>query len=516
MSARRWNKGQKEALDLMISGQNICLTGPGGVGKTELLKYYIEYCSHMNRKVLVTASTGIAATALSPDGKTVHHAFEIPSRLIGPDEDVNISDSLKDCDVVVIDEISMLRFDVFDAVARAYTKAKVPGKNKQLIVCGDMLQLPAVMTLDKLDKYIAELWGEEYLYSGGYPFLSKWWSKLNFRFVELKEIVRQDNKEFCEALNQIRYGNIEGLRWIKKKIDDRENQHRKVPEDAFSICAFHRDVEVENDRKINELVANGKIYRSKDGYIAYNINDSLRVVPRVLFLKIGTRVCSVVNKPGKFSNGSMGTVLKLNSDSVVVNFDDGGKQTVERHAFLFDVPWLEKEKNKKKLVMYGVDTYTQLPLIPAYALTIHRCQGQTVSEPVFIDAAKSWDDGQFYVALSRVKDVSQIYLKEYNERCVHASPYAVQFYENGGKFEPACLLQDYLDASSYITNVSGIPVILETNPDLSVYDENKRKRIEYLITRMKQSRGTAFSRGEIDKNKPEQSEDNKQGNEDNI
>ena len=140
------NKEQTKAFEVMTSGKNVFLTGNAGTGKSFLVKTFIEYSQKNGKNIMVTAPTGIAA--LNINGSTIHRAFKVPLEPIGPLTRISkITDALKNADIIIIDEISMVRFDVFSYIIRAIEKTcKVTKKAKQLIVVGDFFQLPPVLT----------------------------------------------------------------------------------------------------------------------------------------------------------------------------------------------------------------------------------------------------------------------------------------------------------------------------------------------------------------------------------
>ena len=195
------SKDQYNAYNQLISGKNIFLTGDAGTGKSFVLKLFISEMEKQNKKVIVCAPTGIAA--INIQGVTIHRCFQV-----SPEPQVikhiqKVPQVVQESDIIIIDEISMCRVDLFDFVVRTITKAEEKSlSRKQIVVVGDFFQLPPVTTDN--DREVLEKIYEHY--HKGYAFESTNWKDLDFQTVELKEVIRQKDPEFVHELNKARIG----------------------------------------------------------------------------------------------------------------------------------------------------------------------------------------------------------------------------------------------------------------------------------------------------------------------
>lgn len=380
---------QQEALGLMMAGHNVFLSGEAGTGKSYVLR---EFLSRTDRKVMVCAPTGIAAINVA--GSTLHRVFGIPIEPILPSRIAKSQETVEKADVIVIDEISMCRFDVFEFVANSIRKSENNTEPKQLIVVGDFLQLPPVLT-DKDRKVLEEGWGADVV-GDGFAFNAPSWKTFGFRTVVLNEVVRQQgNIDFVHNLNAIRRGNTAALEWFNKN-------HAVKMQPGITICPKNAQIERINSTETNKLKTKTKLFEAEiRGSVAPSDKptaDTLRVKPEM-------RVMTLVNDPeGVYQNGSLGTVQKINGDRVIVEFDEGGSAEIEPYKWSV----YSYEIKDDEVIKTEIGSITQLPLKPAYAVTIHKSQGQTY-DSVNIDPT-CFAPGQLYVALSRCKEIKHLHL----------------------------------------------------------------------------------------------------------
>lgn len=369
---------QRTAFDLMVSGQNCFITGGAGVGKSFLTNEFISHIKkNTEKKILVCAPTGIAAMNIG--GVTIHSLFNIPvKQTIFTRKDVDSrfhtyrslkSDKVKNpvfySDIIVIDEISMCRGDIFDMIMASIDGVianKHPGFKKkiQIILVGDFFQLPPVLTdntniaidgeYETIKISSREQYHNEYNNNEGYAFLSDRWAEKKFTTCFLNEVVRQDDKEFIEALNKLRFGSGD-ISWLLQKHSP------SIMDNAVWICGRNSEVEYINNleydkiKSVDEyLYSWGFCVADKDYYNKENelMLEASKIVNPELMLKKGCKVIITANKYDDkagdksnplYFNGMSGTVVFCGEDEIVVQLDperNGGlsrRVSVFRHEF---------------------------------------------------------------------------------------------------------------------------------------------------------------------------------------
>ena len=440
------NAQQRSFVTEAMSGKNIFLSGVAGTGKTYALMTAIELMKASGRNVLVTAPTGIAASLI--DGITVHRALGYkPDQIIDMKKmrvNSKAAGVLIDYDTIVVDEISMVRIDLFDALWQSVKKAgKKKKKPIQLIVSGDFAQLAPVMKRDSREYWmLCDIFGENI--GQGFAFLSRSWQECGFENLMLTEIFRQKNPYFIDVLAQLRYGM--DMPKVLSYLDGLHYASHPDP-NAVTLAATDKAVSRINKEKLDKLP---EIAVSLE---AFPVNDPTNphpqpAPPAPLVLKKGARVIFNVNevlpwnspkmKPSYY-NGTFGTVvdIKLNPgnhdyDRVYVMIDGTG-EIVPVQRYLFEETDYRKEDGK--WVRYTRRAYKAMPLELAYALTIHRAQGLTL-DAVIIEPY-CFAPGQLYVVMSRCKDPERIFLS-YPARpeYVITAPEVLDFYENLKTYKP--------------------------------------------------------------------------------
>lgn len=391
------NKGQKFAYKLMLQGYNIYLTGGAGTGKTFVIRKFIDTLRRNNKNVMVCAPTGIAA--LNIGGVTIHRQFRAPLGVI-LDYRYSRSDELIRTDTLIVDEISMCRIDLFDFMCKNiadanYTRRSLGLKNIQIIFVGDFFQLsPVLRDYEKnvLDTYYKRDIGV------GFAFNSVYWDMLELNTVVLTETMRQDNTDFISNLNNIRIGNKAYIDFIynnscKHKIDK-----------AITLCGKNDEANKLNTSELHRINTESVYYNAITNG---DINDTDTLAERVLELRPGARIMMLVNSEN-YNNGMLGTVEGLFDDSIIVSLDNGITTEIER--FHWDITRYEVEETPEKdyiIKEINVGYIEQFPLKLAYAITIHKSQGQTYDKVNI--SPYCWDCGQLYVAISRCKDLNNIH-----------------------------------------------------------------------------------------------------------
>lgn len=397
-------------LDLATAGENTFLTGPAGSGKSHNVRDYLK--RHPDTHVV--ASTGVAA--LNVGGMTVHRwagmllgpakgqsserFFEQLAR--DPKPSVRVAfNRVRRCKRLVIDEISMLSgsaFDYLDFHCRKIREDKRPFGGIQVIGTGDFLQLPPVR-INPTQSY-------------DWAFDSAAWSAARFQTVELRRIMRQDEPDFVAALAKFRRGEIDGdtERLLRPRITTFPAR------DITRLFTHNSMVDRWNDFCLGELPGPESVREAENWGPQHQIDflEKNLLTPKVLRLKPGAKVMFTVNRPDDgFVNGQTGEVVSIGITSAVV-FTEGRELEVSPYRWRYD-------SNDQ-----GSAWFEQLPLRLANALTIHKAQGLTL-DSAFIDIRAAREPGQAYVALSRVRTLAGLHLKDW-PRGVFVSQRALDFH----------------------------------------------------------------------------------------
>lgn len=437
------------ATDLILNTKyNVFLTGKAGTGKTTFLRGLLQECTD---KHVVAAPTGIAA--INARGVTIHSLFQLPFHPFLPDSpniSSNISETnkiiIKELELLIIDEISMVRADVLDAIdyrLRTIRKNPEPFGGVQLLLIGDLFQLPPVAVQEEYNLL------KDY-YDSMFFFDSKALKKSDFVTVELDKIFRQDDKEFKDILNSLREGNA--ARFIIERLSKRYIPDFKPKKDEPYIRLVTHNAQANkiNREEMENLDGKKKVYEAS---IVGEFPESSYPVPSTLTLKVGAHVMTTKNKyDGYFDhgiffkkevyyNGSLGIVTAMNSDSIDVKLLDGsGVVKVETETWdniiykleeVDDVETNGRKKGKKRKIIVEecIGSFTQFPLRPAWAITIHKSQGLTFDRAI-IDVRRSFMAGQTYVALSRCRSLDGIVLSEKIDwRAIKCDKKVKEFYQ---------------------------------------------------------------------------------------
>ncbi|PIR60552.1 MAG: helicase [Candidatus Pacebacteria bacterium CG10_big_fil_rev_8_21_14_0_10_44_54] len=376
------------------------ITGKAGTGKSLLLQYFRTYSQ---KKLVVLAPTGVAA--LNVGGQTIHSLLRLPFSAITLDSfrrlrvDTKLKKLLQSLDCIVIDEISMVRVDIMEAIDYILKKARnsyEPFGGVQMIMFGDLYQLPPVVTSGELQQYFDDTYG------GAYCFNANSWRAAKPEIITLSKIFRQSDATFIDLLNSLRDGNP------NEDFLDRLNQRASIapPQDgAVTLATTNRTVSEINQRKLDSLRADAHEYEAE---VSGKLEESAFPTDKVLQLKKGAQIMMLKNDRDKrWVNGSLGTIHSISPSNIKVNLDDivytVRPETWSKIKYTYD----QRENKIKEEV---ISTFTQYPLRLAWAITIHKSQGQTYSNAIIDLGRGAFAHGQTYVALSRCVSLDSVYL----------------------------------------------------------------------------------------------------------
>ena len=411
------NKEFQDALQLIThTRQSVFLTGKAGTGKSTFLKYI---CNHTKKKYVVLAPTGIAA--INAGGVTLHSFFKLPFRPMLPDDpDLSLSHGrifeffkypkekrkiIAEVDLIIIDEISMVRADIIDCVdriLRVYSgNMRLPFGGKQLLFVGDVFQLEPVVPSDQ--KEILSLF-----YASPFFFSARVFKDINLVPIELQKVYRQTDSVFINILDRIRNNAAR-----KQELDTLNGRYfpsfEPQNEDMYITLATRRDqVDFINEKKLAELP--GEEYVSV-GKIEGDFPESSLPTQLSLSIKEQAQVIFIDNDyERRWVNGTIGMVSGIDENgNVYVLLESGVEHLVEPTSWRnYKYKYNEKEKRIEEEI---VGTFEQLPIRLAWAITVHKSQGLTFSRVVVDLTGGVFAGGQTYVALSRCTSLEGLVLK---------------------------------------------------------------------------------------------------------
>ena len=415
---------QQKVINYCKKGKNIFVTGPGGTGKSFLIKELLKYFISEGKKIAVCALTGVSAELLGCNAKTIH-SWSGTGILKGDLEKIidNIYKREKDkkwlsTDVLIVDEVSMMNkklFESLDEIGKLIRKINKPFGDIQLIFLGDFYQLPPVGDDHDMDTY-------------KFCFESDLWKKTFHKTIVLTKIYRQKDKIFSKILNSVRKGVIshEDFDILSKRIN------KKCDKDIPIIAPKKRFVNRVNEDRLDSL--QGDILSYEFSYVRtedydYDTdpeieqcakNSLLADINQIIHLKIGAKVmctCNLITE-GEYQivNGSQGIVIGLSGELPIVSFNNGLTQIMDYQLTMSD-----------EVEGLGIK---QIPLMLSWAITIHKSQGITLDSAIIDIGSGIFRAGQAYVALSRVKCLEGLILKDINAQKIWANQKVKEFYEN--------------------------------------------------------------------------------------
>lgn len=398
---------QSLALEIMLSGESVLLTGAAGSGKTYVLNKFIRLAKREGKAVAVTATTGLAATHLS--GTTIHSWSGIGIHNVLPPRFIeSLAQSRKDtieaADVLIIDEISMLhdyRLDLIDEITRKVRGKDEPFGGLQVILCGDFFQLPPINRKEERE--------------GGFVVGSDAWRELNPVICYLDEQHRQADTEFLAILNAMRAGDVR-RNHVERLLEQRDAE-LGYGQEVTELHTTNVNVDALNAKKLAELPGKEHVFEMETSGKA-NYLDTLKrscLAVEQLILKEGALVMCIRNSPDKkYVNGSLGVVTGFEDKTGYpqVELRDGRKITLEPTS------WELRDGDKKRAAI------AQIPLRLAWAITVHKSQGMTL-DAARVDLRRAFVEGMGYVALSRVRSLGTLSLSGINSMAIKVSPAAL-------------------------------------------------------------------------------------------
>ncbi|MCF7908270.1 MAG: AAA family ATPase [Candidatus Omnitrophica bacterium] len=388
----------KEPLELMEdSDKHLFITGKAGSGKSTLLRYFKEITK---KNVITLAPTGIAA--INVEGQTIHSFFSFPLGFIQKEQVKRLYRAKKkiieNLDILLIDEASMVRADMFDAIdhsLRINRKKDIPFGGIRIIMFGDVFQLPPVVERN-LEPLIKQYYSHSYFFNANVI------NQIELHRIQLDRIYRQTDKKFVDLLGRIRLNkcSLKDIDSLNKRVNA-----GNIKNGAITLTTTNKNAEKINKSFLDEIDSKQYQYTAE---VSENYKSNLYPTEEVLFLKKGARVILLNNdKEKRWVNGTLAEIAELTGDLVRVSIEGRvyvlEKFTWEKIRYIFD--------DSTQGIKQEIDgSFRQYPLKLAWAITIHKSQGQTF-EKVIIDIGHgAFSPGQLYVALSRCRSLEGITL----------------------------------------------------------------------------------------------------------
>ncbi|MBM4256533.1 MAG: AAA family ATPase [Deltaproteobacteria bacterium] len=389
----------QHALDLIERhGQSVFVTGKAGTGKSTFLHYLREMTT---KSTAVLAPTGVAA--LNVGGQTIHSFFRFPPTLIDPHSIRRLKNAklFENLQMLIIDEVSMVRADVMDGIDSALRIQRddmsTPFGGVQVVLCGDLFQLPPIVRDGEMKEFFDEHYG------GPYFFFAKVFQELQPSSIELTTIYRQRDNAFIEVLNRIREHQLDAA--LFSLLNARIQRPGQLSADAsfITLTSTNEAAYRKNRSMLDQINAKAYVYQAN---VTGLFEPSIYPTESLLELKRGARVMLLKNDPEKrWVNGTLARVFALDEKKVRVEVD-GTAYEVEPETWENRQYRYHRDTNRIEEEVIG--TFTQYPLRLAWAITIHKSQGQTFDN-VFIDLGRgAFAHGQTYVALSRCTSLEGI------------------------------------------------------------------------------------------------------------
>lgn len=397
------NKQQVMAYELIANtNSSFFLTGRAGTGKTTFLRKVQQL---VDKQFITLAPTGVAA--ILAGGDTIHSFFGLPMDVCTPGTMGKMSEAriltLLHTDTIIIDEVSMVRCDIIDAIdytMRKTLRSSLPFGGKQVIFVGDMFQLPPVASRKEEKELLHDLYHTDDFFFYKADVIKR----MRLVKIEFQKVYRQKDEQFLQILENVRLNKTtpENLMHLNGRVCQPTKEDGMV----ITLASINKTADTINQQRLAEIDSEEYTY---EGTVMGKFEEKRFPVDMTLKLKVGAQVMFTRNDQQKrWANGTIGTVTKLSKDEIQVTTDGGMAYVVpncswESYSYEYD-----RESRKMKKELKG--TFTQYPLRLAWAITVHKSQGMTFDK-MYLDLSRGmFAAGQLYVALSRVRSLGGLYL----------------------------------------------------------------------------------------------------------
>ena len=398
------NQQQMLAYELIANtNSSFFLTGRAGTGKTTFLRNVQKM---VNKQFITLAPTGVAA--ILAGGDTIHSFFGLPMEVCVPGTCGKLNEAriltLLHADTIIIDEVSMVRCDIVDAIDYTLRKAirtTQPFGGKQIIFVGDMFQLPPVVRQGAERELLHDIYKADDFFF----YKADAIKRMRLVKIEFQKVYRQDdNRQFLNILENVRMNKVtpENIIHLNKRVTQPQNKDGIV----ITLASLNKTADSLNQQRLAEIDAEEFTF---EGTIAGKFDDQKLPVELNLRLKVGVQVMFTRNDQQKrWANGTLAKVVKLTKDEIQVRLDNGETHAVPCASW--DSVSYEYDRELRKLKKEVTGTFTQYPLKLAWAITVHKSQGMTFDK-MSLDLSRGlFADGQLYVALSRVRSLEGLFL----------------------------------------------------------------------------------------------------------
>ena len=409
--------------------RNLFITGRAGTGKSTLLHLFRNTT---RKKVVVLAPTGVAA--LNAGGQTIHSFFNFPAKFFTPQQIRKVNDRklFRAMEVLIIDEISMVRADMLDNIdffLRINREKPIPFGGVQLVFFGDLFQLPPVIANPEEKQYLQEEYDSPYFFSA--KVLQR---ETSLEMLELKKVYRQEARNFIRLLDAVRLKTID--------FDDLEEFNERFDPDFkdtnyyITLSARNAVVDTINEKELRIIPTEEFTYLAK---VTGNFEPKQFPTESALRLKLGAQVMFIRNDVKKdFVNGTIGKVIALEPFKIVVQIvqSDDTKRDIEVEKATWEILRYKASSDETATVTANIETevagsFEQYPLKLAWAITIHKSQGKTFDRVIVDLQGGAFEHGQTYVALSRCRTLAGIVLKhKLRPQDVIVDERIIDFYES--------------------------------------------------------------------------------------